>query len=97
MRGALISLAFMLVVGAAAPRTPMTSALPAAITVSASMSYDLQNPGRDINVDVNASRSNGAWYRNPVWIAIGALALVVLILIIVLATLGRGERTIVRN
>jgi 4-hydroxybenzoate polyprenyltransferase len=97
MRGALLSLAFMVVVGAAAPQSVSTSPLPTIATNSTSMSYDLQNPGKDINVDTNVNRSSGVWYRNPVWIAIGALALVVLVLIIVLTMLGRGGTTIVRN
>jgi hypothetical protein len=47
-----------------------------------------------IDVDINThSGGGGAWWTNPIWIAIGAIALVLLILIIVMA--GRGSGTTV--
>ena len=52
-----------------------------------------QPPSAQIDVD---SDRGGAWYTNPVWIAIGVIALVVLILLIVMATRGGGT-TIVRD
>ena len=45
-----------------------------------------------IEVDVNDSRG-GAWYTNPVWIAIGIIALVLIIALIAMA--GRGRDTTV--
>jgi len=52
-----------------------------------------QQPNGQINVDVDLNRGHGggAWWTNPMWIAIGVIALVVLILLIVMAT--RSDRT----
>ena len=48
-----------------------------------------------IDVDINThSGGGGAWWTNPIWIAIGAIALVLLILIIVMAGLGSGTTVI---
>jgi len=47
-----------------------------------------------VDVDINVNRGGGGrWYANPVWIAIGALAVIVLIALIVMA--GRGGGTTV--
>lgn len=50
-----------------------------------------------INVEVN--HGGRGWYANPVWIAIGGLALVVVILMIVMAARGSGPggTTVVRG
>lgn len=45
-----------------------------------------------IEVDVDDNRG-GAWYTNPVWIAIGIIALVLIIALIAMA--GRGRDTTV--
>src|SRR5262245_34937871 len=51
-------------------------------------------PGGQLDVDINVNRGgSGQWYANPVWIAIGALAVIVLIALIVMA--GRGGGTTV--
>jgi hypothetical protein len=51
-----------------------------------------QPEGRvDVNVDLDRG---GAWYTNPVWIAIGVIALVVLVLLIVMATRGGGTTVV---
>ena len=50
----------------------------------------------DIDINVNHGGSGGRWYTNPLWIAIGALAVIVLIALIVMAGRGGGT-TIVRD
>jgi hypothetical protein len=47
----------------------------------------------DIDINVNRGQSSGRWYANPMWIAIGGLAVIVLIALIVMA--GRGGGTTV--
>src|SRR5215471_7627725 len=49
-------------------------------------------PGGKLDIDINVNHGNSArrWYTNPVWIAIGALAAIVLILLIVIAARGGG-------
>jgi hypothetical protein len=91
----LLSLAFVLVAAVGTPRPASVPSVTGVASVSAS--YDVQNPGQDINVDINVNRSGTPWYRSPVWIAIGGLALVILVLIIVLATRAGGGTTIVKN
>jgi hypothetical protein len=46
-----------------------------------------------LDVDINVNHGGGRWYANPMWIAIGALAVIVLIALIVMA--GRGGGTTV--
>jgi hypothetical protein len=47
----------------------------------------------DVDINVNHNGGGGRWYANPMWIAIGALAVIVLIALIVMA--GRGGGTTV--
>ena len=54
-------------------------------------------PAQAPQVDVDINRdSGGAWYTSPTWIAIGAIALVLLIVIVAMAARGSGT-TIVRE
>jgi len=46
-----------------------------------------------IDVDIN-THSGGAWWTNPIWIAIGVIALVLLIVIIAMAARGSGATVI---
>jgi hypothetical protein len=51
-------------------------------------------PGAKLDVDINVNHGGGGrWYANPMWIAIGVLAAIVLIALIVMA--GRGGGTTV--
>lgn len=47
-----------------------------------------------INVEINKGGGSKAWYANPVWIAIGGLALLVLIVLIVMAAKGSGTTVV---
>lgn len=49
-------------------------------------------PTGELNVDIDTD--DGAWYANPVWIAIGVIALVVLIAIVAMAARGGGTTVI---
>ena len=51
-----------------------------------------QAPSQNIDITVG-DRATTGWYRNPVWIAIGALAAFVVVLLIVM--LARGSDTTV--
>jgi hypothetical protein len=46
-----------------------------------------------INVEINQGGAR-RWYENPVWMAIGGLALVMLIVLIVMATKGGGTTVV---
>lgn len=54
-----------------------------------------QQPEGKVDVNVDLDRGGSAWYTNPVWIAIGVIALIVLVLLIVMAT--RGGTTVIKE
>jgi len=39
-------------------------------------------------------RGGGRWYRNPIWIAIGAIAAIVILLLVVMAARGGGTTVV---
>jgi hypothetical protein len=54
-------------------------------------------PSGKLDVDINVGHTGGTrWYANPLWIAIGVLAVIVLVALIVMAGRGGGT-TIVRG
>ena len=56
-----------------------------------------QQPGGklDVNIDINKGGGGGdAWWTNPIWIAIGVIALVLLVVIIAMSTRGGGTTVI---
>lgn len=71
------------------------------VAIAANSDYALsvddqqQPPAGRLEVDIDTDRG-GAWYTSPMWIAIGVIALVLLIVLIVVATRGSGT-TIVRD
>ncbi len=96
MRGLLLSLAF-----AAAVSVPALAHAAHARTVGPSVEsapaiYAVSIPDKKIEITVGDHGVSAHWYRNPVWIAIGVLAVIVLILLIVLAVRGGGT-TIIRQ
>lgn len=84
---------------ATAPVAPRAQAVPLPITASVvSATVSATTPvmsavqGATIDVNINENKG-GAWYTNPVWIAIGIIALVLIIALLVMA--GRGRDTTV--
>jgi hypothetical protein len=68
-------------------------AIPVAAATSAHvMALDQQPPSAELNVDIDTD--DGAWWANPVWIAIGVVALIVLMLIVAMAARGGGTTII---
>jgi hypothetical protein len=47
----------------------------------------------DVNINTH-SGGGGVWWQSPVWIAIGVLALVLLVMLIVMAARGGGTTVI---
>ena len=59
---------------------------------------DPQPPQKPIiNVEVKREGGGGQWYTNPTWVAIGAIAAVLVILLVVLAARGSGGTTVLRG
>jgi hypothetical protein len=48
----------------------------------------------DVDINVGHSGGSGAWWNNPIWIAIGIIALVLLIVVIAMAARGSGTTVI---
>ena len=64
-------------------------AMPA--STSATLTTTRQDPG--VKVDIKTTETRSAWYTQPVWIAIGIVALVLIIALIAMA--GRRNGTTV--
>jgi hypothetical protein len=95
-----IALAFGLAIAVPAPVSVLdvSSTAIAAGSSSTVAAADFQPEGKDLKVDINVNRgtSGGRWYANPVWMAIGGLAVLVLLVLIVMAVRGGGT-TIVKE
>jgi len=75
----------------------LSSTAIAAGSSSTMVAADFQPEGKDLKVDINVNRGGGGrWYANPVWMAIGGLAVLVLLVLIVMAVRGSGT-TIVKE
>jgi hypothetical protein len=73
-------------------------AIPAVVSAELTAATTLQEQpdlGAKIDVDIDTDEG-GAWYTNPLWMAIGGLAVVVLVLLVVMASRGGGT-TVVRG
>ena len=67
---------------------------PSVRTVTSIGVTSLATTTQDAKIDINVNdHKAGAWYTNPVWIAIGIIALVLIIALIAMA--GRGRDTTV--
>lgn len=88
--------ALVLATAAAPPRAEAAPApVPAAVAATTAPTLHVLATAQDIQVDINENRG-GAWYTNPVWIAIGVIALVVIVLLIVMAGRGGSRTTVVK-
>jgi hypothetical protein len=87
---------------ATAPIAPRAHAAPVATTAAVAALHAVPTATtlavstvQDAKIDVNINENKGgAWYTNPVWIAIGIIALVLIIALITMA--GRRDTTVVK-
>jgi hypothetical protein len=99
MRGFLISLAAAFVLATTMPaqaNVAKSAGVPSMSSPSAVVFALQQVPDKTIDINVSTNRGGGKWYANPVWIGIGALAVIVVLLLVVLAARGGGT-TIVKE
>jgi hypothetical protein len=89
----LVVLAFTAVLGVLSRAPAEAQGFRAGIVSSSSLGY-AQEPGAKLNVDISVNKSGGRWYANPVWIAIGGLAVLVFIALIVMAARGGGTTVV---
>ena len=94
MRTRLLALALLLGL-VAMPALPVVPAgLDASVQAMTAQQPDAPSPPARVDVDINDS--DGVWYTNPVWLALGAIALIVLVLLIVSAS-RTGGTTVVKD
>jgi hypothetical protein len=97
MRGVLLSLVCAAGLVAFSPAKSTASIVPGAAVISAAPAPVFALQQADKTIDININGGGVRWYRNPMWIAIGAIALVVIVLLIVVAARGGGGTTIIRE
>lgn len=66
----------------------------ASAAVTAEPAPAVQDAKIDVNIDTDDG--GGAWYVQPVWLAIGGLALLVIIFMVVSASRGKNTTTVVK-
>ena len=77
----------------APPVIQAVTVAPVALLISAVQ--ESQSPPADVKVDITTSKGGGGtWYTQPIWLAVGGLALLVIILFAVMA--GRNNTTVVK-
>ena len=92
--GIALALGLAIAIPAPAAALDVASTAVAAEASGTVMTADLQP---DLKVDINVNRGGGdRWYANPVWMAIGGLAVLVLLVLVVMAMRGGGT-TIVKE
>ena len=98
MRGFLISMAAAFVLASSMPAQAkiVKSSDAPSIASPATVVYALQVPDKSVDINVDLNKGGGKWYANPVWIGIGAVAVIVVLLLVVLAARGGGT-TIVKE
>jgi hypothetical protein len=96
MRGILLSVVLAGTFAIAAPTTQPLSAMTTTPSMSAATApvYALQVPDKTIEITVGERGGGVRWYRNPVWIALGALGAIVILLLVILAVRGSGTTII---
>jgi len=73
---------------AATPAVATTLPEPAPVTTSA--------VAQDAKLEVDIDTDDDKWYLSPMWLAIGGLALLVIIMIAVMAGRGKNTTTVVK-
>jgi hypothetical protein len=91
----LVLLAITLVLGTVAQTSVEAHVLQTAVLSSSVADSQGQPDGKlDIDIDINKGGGGGGrWYENPMWIAIGGLAAILVLALIIMA--GRGGGTTV--
>ena len=92
MRGILLSLVLVGAFAATAPATPSASATPTIAAVAPV--YALLVPDKQIEITVGERGGGVRWYRNPVWVALGVLGVIVILLLVVIAARSGGTTVI---
>ena len=70
---------------------------PVVATLATVQDAQPQPPAKgEVDVNVDLDNDGAVWYADPFWIAVGVIALVVIVLLVALAGRGGGTTTVVR-
>ena len=86
-----LAIALLALVGLAAAGIGAT---PAPAAFDSGYVLAMAQPPGQYSIDINVDSADSAWWANPLWIAIGVVALVLLVVIIALAVRGDGTTVI---
>src|SRR5258707_239959 len=99
MRLSLFALLASVMILGALSQAPVFASGSRVDTAGATVSYAQEKPGAklDVNIDVNKGGGNEGrkWYLSPIWLAIGGLAVLLVLVLFIMAGRGGGT-TIVR-
>lgn len=71
-----------------------SAAVPAVAMADSAYALAADAPTGQLDVNVDVDEGGGAWWADPIWIAVGVIGLVLLIVIIAMATRGGGTTVI---
>ena len=97
-----ISAALVLATGTVAPPAhaapqPVAAVIASVHAVPLTAAHAVIIAVQDAKIEVTTNRSSrGAWYTQPVWIAIGVIALVLVIALIAMAGRRRDNTTVIK-
>ncbi len=74
-------------------KTILTSLGMLLVTSATAMAVTLQDPA--IKVNVQTTESSTTWYTSPMWLAIGGIAILLIIVLAIMAGRGRKSTTTV--
>ena len=91
----LLGIAFAVVFGVIS-RAPLEAQRLRPGTVGSTVAYAQDQAAGKLSVDINVNKGGGdnRWYANPMWIAIGGLALLLVLVLIVMVSRGGGTTVV---
>jgi hypothetical protein len=91
----LLGIAFAVVFGVMS-RTPLEAQGLRVGVVGSTVAYAQDQAAGKLSVDINVNKGEGSnrWYANPMWIAIGGLALLLVLVLIVMVSRGGGTTVV---
>ena len=91
----LLGIAFAVVFGVIS-RAPLEAHGSRIGPVGSAIAYAQDQAGGKLSVDINVNKAGGGnrWYANPMWIAIGGLAVLLFVVLIVMVSRGGGTTVV---
>jgi hypothetical protein len=91
----LLGIAFAVVFGVMS-RAPLEAQGLRVGAIGSTVAYAQDQAAGKLSVDINVNKGEGGnrWYANPMWIAIGGLALLLVLVLIVMVSRGGGTTVV---